>query len=632
MKNHPLSPGLKLSSICLFLFTLFTVIGCKSGNNVLPPSDKDNGGLILPEGFGALVVTDSIGGGKVVALKISQLPKTAYYQPAPPEIEGAPKSTQLNRPNNAPKGNYVGARHIAVNSNGDIYVKLRSPTVDGYGNAALRDLNGDGKADTMKIWGKYENRNRGTAMMIHKGYLYYSSEMMVYRNKLKKGQLVPDSKMDTVLMDKPPYHEHQAKALAFDGRGNMFVSWGIGTNSCQTENRRPGSPGKMPCPDMVDHGGIWKFDENKLNQKQSDGKRYATGMRSIVGMAWDKKSDALYAVHHGRDDFRLLWPEYYSPWKSAMLPADELFKVTEGMDGGFPYYYYDQMLEKKILSPEYGGDGIKEGEGAKLPKPVIGFPGHFAPNEILFYQGDQFPERYKDGAFVAMHGSTNRIPYPQVGFVVLFVPMKNGKVTGPWEVFADGFAGTDTVAIANDAKYRPMGLAEGPDGSLYVGDTEKGKIWRIMYKGDKKSFGSKQLAAMEKRKNILSYLKTPDEMKDNLDRKGKPVHAALVYNIYCRNCHQPDGNGDGNRFPPIAGSEWVNSDKTVLINVVLNGLTGTIQVKGQNYNDTMPAHASFLTDKEISEVLTYVRSNFGNRSGPVSEKEVAEVRKLMSKN
>jgi mono/diheme cytochrome c family protein len=349
-------------------------------------------------------------------------------------------------------------------------------------------------------------------------------------------------------------------------------------------------------------------------------------------MEWDKKTNTLYAVHHGRDDFRLLWPEFYSPWKSAMLPADELFKVTEGLNGGFPYYYYDQMLEKKILSPEYGGDGIKEGDGAKLPKPVIGFPGHFAPNEILFYKGDQFPERYKDGAFVAMHGSTNRIPYPQVGFVVLFVPMKDGKVTGPWEVFADGFAGVDTVAIANDAKYRPMGLAEGPDGSLYVGDTEKGKIWRIMYKGDKKSFGSKQLAAMEKRKNTVSYLKTPDEMNDNLDRKGKPVHAELLYNIYCRGCHQTDGNGDGNRFPPLAGSEWVNSDKTVLINVVLNGLTGNIQVKGQNYNDTMPAHASFLTDKEISEVLTYVRSNFGNKSGPVSEKEVAEIRKLMKRN
>jgi mono/diheme cytochrome c family protein len=410
----------------------------------------------------------------------------------------------------------------------------------------------------------------------------------------------------------------------------MFVSWGMGTNSCQVDNRKPGSPGMNPCPYLVDHGGIWKFDENKLQQKQSDGTRYATGMRSIVGMSWDKGSDALYAVHHGRDDLRLLWPQYYNPWQSAMLPSDEFFKVSEGFDGGFPYYYYDQMLEKKMLSPEYGGDGKKEGDGAKLTKPLVGFPGHFAPNDVLFYKGDQFPARYKEGAFISLHGSTNRIPYPQVGNVVVFVPMKNGKVTGPWEVFADGFAGKDTLAVANDATYRPMGLTEGPDGSLYVGETQKGKIWRIMYKGDKKSFGNKELAVMEKRK-ALPHLKTPDEMADNLDRIGKPVHAELLYNIYCRNCHQNDGNGDGSRFPPLAESEWVNSDKAVLINVVLNGLTGAITVKGQNYNEAMPAHASFLTDKEISEILTYVRRSWGNKSGPISEKEVADVRKLMSR-
>jgi glucose/arabinose dehydrogenase len=629
MKKHRLPKKVLITVLCLILST-FMIVGCKPGADKLPASDKDNGGLILPGGFEAMVVIDSIGGGPAIATEQKQPTKSNAAKAPIEEIKGAPKSNQFSRPNNNPTGNYYGARHIAVNKNGDVYVKLRTPTSDGYGNAALRDLNGDGKMDSVTIWGKYENRNRGTAMQIHNGYLYFTSELMVFRNKLKDGQLVPDSKMDTVVIDTLPYHEHMAKALAFDGRGSMFVSWGMGTNSCQVDNRKPGSPGMNPCPYLVDHGGIWKFDENKLQQKQSDGTRYATGIRSIVGMSWDKGSDALYAVHHGRDDLRLLWPQYYTPWQSAMLPSDEFFKVSEGFDGGFPYYYYDQMLEKKMLSPEYGGDGKKEGDGAKLPKPLVGFPGHFAPNDILFYKGDQFPARYKEGAFISLHGSTNRIPYPQVGNVVVFVPMKNGKVTGPWEVFADGFAGKDTLAVANDATYRPMGLTEGPDGSLYVGETQKGKIWRIMYKGDKKSFGNKELAVMEKRK-ALPHLKTPDEMADNLDRIGKPVHAELLYNIYCRNCHQNDGNGDGSRFPPLAGSEWVNSDKTVLINVVLNGLTGAITVKGQNYNEAMPAHASFLTDKEISEILTYVRRSWGNKSGPISEKEVADVRKLMSR-
>ena len=374
------------------------------------------------------------------------------------------------------------------------------------------------------------------------------------------------------------------------------------------------------------------FDENKLSQRQSDGVQYATGLRSIVALEWDQKSNSLYTVNHGRDNFRLEWPEYYTPWQSAMLPAEEFFKVPQGFDGGWPYYYYDQIQGKKLLNPEYGGDGIKEGDGAKLDQPLVGFPGHFAPNDILFYKGDQFPARYKEGAFIAFHGSTNRIPYPQVGYLVAFVPMKDGKVTGPWEVFADGFAGVDTIAITNDAIYRPMGLAEGPDGSLYVGETQKGKIWRIMYKGNKSKFGAEQLAGMEKRKETSISIRTPDEMEDNLDRKNKPVHGELVYNIYCRACHQTDGTGDGNRFPPVAGSEWVSGDKTRLIDVILNGLSGPIEVRGLPYNEAMPAHGSFLTDKEISEVSTYIRGNFGNNSGPVTEEEVAAVRKTTSRN
>src|SRR5665647_576690 len=128
-----------------------------------------------------------------------------------------------------------------------------------------------------------------------------------------------------------------------------------------------------------------------------------------------------------------------------MLPAEEFFKVPKGFNGGWPYYYWDQMKGKKILNPEYGGDGIKEGNGAKLAKPLVGFPGHFAPQDLIFYHGNQFPARYKNGAFIAWHGATNRPPYPEAGYIVAFVPMKNGVVTGPWEVFADGFGSRDTI-------------------------------------------------------------------------------------------------------------------------------------------------------------------------------------------
>lgn len=580
-------PKVYLVGCCLFLI----VVGFAQykPNTGLPPADKDNGGLFLPGGFRAVVVVDSLKGQ---------------------------------------------ARHIAVNDNGDIYVKARNhKRNDGYGNIALRDTNNDGKADIIQPFGQYEGRSYGTAMRIHNGYLYFSSELIVYRNKLKPGQLVPDSKMDTIVVDDPPYHEHQTKPVSFDGKGHMFVGWGAGSNASQVKNRQPGSPG-MGVPDsqtdgspfLVDHGGIWMFDENKPGQKQADGVKYATGLRSIVAMDWDKNSNSLYVINHGRDDLRMLWPAIYTPWESAMLPAEEFFKVKEGLNGGWPYYYYDQIKGKKILNPEYGGNKIEEGNGAKLTKPLIGFPGHFAPNDLLFYRGNQFPARYKNGAFVAFHGATNRAPYPQAGYIIAFVPFKNGVPSGPWEVFADGFAKVDPIVNVSNAVYRPMGLAEGPDGSLYISDTEKGKIWRVMFKGNKKTFGKLQLAAMAKRKVTASNIKTPNEITDDLDR-GKFLAAAKVYTTYCAACHQRDGKGDGNRFPPLAGSEWVNGDKSKLISVILNGLQGPVQVKGLPYNEVMPAHGSFLKDDEIAQVVTYIKSNFGNTAGTVTAAEVAEVRK-----
>jgi mono/diheme cytochrome c family protein len=342
-----------------------------------------------------------------------------------------------------------------------------------------------------------------------------------------------------------------------------------------------------------------------------------------VAMDWNKEDKNLYVLNHGRDDLLRLWAHKYTPWQSAMLPSEEFFKVTEGMDGGWPYFYYDQMQKKKVINPEYEGRAELTGKEKDLEQPIFGFPGHWAPNDVFFYTGNQFPERYKKGAFVAFHGSTNRAPYPQSSYFIGFIPFKDGKPTGAWEVFADGFAGIDTIVNVSDAHYRPMGIAMGPDGSLYIAETEKGKIWRIMYTGEKDNFGEAQLAGMEKRK-LLSHLRTPDEVNDNLD-KGVVVAGEKIYNTYCGSCHQGNGLGDNNRFPPLAGSEWVTGDKKRLIEIVLNGLQGPIEVKGQSYNNVMPQH-SFLNNEDIASVLTYIRQNFGNTATAIHAEEVNEVR------
>ncbi len=150
-------------------------------------------------------------------------------------------------------------------------------------------------------------------------------------------------------------------------------------------------------------------------------------------------------------------------------------------DCGWPYCYYDEFQQKKVLAPEYGGDGKKVGRCEGKTDPILAFPGHLAPNDLLFYTGDQFPDKYKHGAFIAFHGSWNRSPEPQEGFYVAFVPFKGDYPSGKWEVFANGFAETDTIRSPGDAKYRPCGLAQGPDGSLFVVDSNEGKVWRIAY-------------------------------------------------------------------------------------------------------------------------------------------------------
>jgi mono/diheme cytochrome c family protein len=99
-----------------------------------------------------------------------------------------------------------------------------------------------------------------------------------------------------------------------------------------------------------------------------------------------------------------------------------------------------------------------------------------------------------------------------------------------------------------------------------------------------------------------------------------------VYSQYCIACHQTDGKGVPGAFPPVASSDWVQGDKTRLINVILKGLEGQIKVNDQTYNSVMPAH-SFLSDADIAAVLTYVRANFGNKAGEITEKEVAAQRK-----
>lgn len=420
----------------IILLSIFFLTACEKDETGSPSGlspDNDNGGLTLPSGFGGITV----------------------------------------------KGETGAARHLTVNSNGDIYIKLNE-LKNGKGIIVLKDSNNDGRADAETAFGNFT----GTGIAIKDGYLYASSDEEIFRYKLNANNQIENPDAPARIVTGLTVGEaHSSKSIALDNNQNIYVNIGAPSNACQAQDRTPGSPGQDPCPLLATAGGIWRFSATQPDQSQSQGTRYATGLRNVVGLDWNSNVNSLYVMQHGRDQLSFLFPELFTDSQSAELPSEEFFRITEGKDYGWPYCYYDHIQNKKLLAPEYGGDGNITGRCDNAEKPILTFPGHWAPNALLFYTGDQFPPRYKNGAFIAFHGSWNRAPLRQGGYFVAFVPMSNGVPSGEWEVFAEGFPGVEVITQPDQAQFRPMGLAQGPDGSLYISDSEKGKIWRIIYRG-----------------------------------------------------------------------------------------------------------------------------------------------------
>ncbi|NND54241.1 MAG: sorbosone dehydrogenase [Gammaproteobacteria bacterium] len=374
-------------------------------------------------------------------------------------------------------------RHIAVRDNGDVYIAREMRQANrlfgreaSWGSlVALRDENGDGVADIVKSFGPTDV---GDALRIHNGYLYFSSDQVVYRMALDDN-LVPQSVAEPLAGGFPMTRSHGSKTLAFDNAGNMYVNSGVPTNNCESKRMAQESPGMDPCPFLERSGGIWKFADDETHQDQvRDGERYVTGTRNVVAMAWNPWADKLYFVMHGRDTLGMTWPDYYTREDNAELPAEEFHVAEAGDNFGWPFSYYDPRTNKRMQSPEYGGDGKTESTG-DYKDPLIGFPAHWAPNDLLFHSGNGLPEKYEQGAFIVFHGSWNRMPFEQDGYNVVFVPMRDGQVTGEWELFIDGFEGPERVKNPGNAAYRPTGLAEGPDGAIYITEDKQGRVWKV---------------------------------------------------------------------------------------------------------------------------------------------------------
>lgn len=368
----------------------------------------------------------------------------------------------------------AGARHIAVAANGDVFIAGRGGRGFARAITALRDTNHDGVADVRAQWGEF----RSSEVRLFDGYLYAENGTGVVRYRMAPGQLEPSGPADTIVKDLPAGGNHPLKTFVIDKNGVMYVNVGTATNACQSQDRQKGVPGVDPCAERETRGGIWKFDARKHEQTQAMGEHYAVGIRNSVGMDINPADNTLWVMQHGRDQLNL-WPEY-TDLASAESPAEELIHVKAGGDYGWPYCYYDVPKRQMLLAPEYGGHDDRQGRCAGVLGPVATFPAHWAPNGLLFYHGGNFPARYHAGVFIAFHGSWNRAPEPQAGYRVVFQPLRGDRPGGGYETFAGGFfEGGKFTAVGG----RPTGLAEGPDGAVYIADDQHGRVWRVEYVG-----------------------------------------------------------------------------------------------------------------------------------------------------
>ena len=518
-------------------------------------------------------------------------------------------------------------RHMVVGPDNTLYANTWSgryfpnaPPPPGGFLVALKDTRHSGHADVISRFGVtvQEGGTGGSGIALFNGGLYAEENGRILRYQLEEGALPPKGPPRVIVSGLPQTGDHPMHPFIIDKKGSLFVDLGSATNACQRQNRIPLSPGLTPCVEKETRAGTWRFDANKTDQAFSPAERYASGNRNGEGFAFDAEG-RLFVTQHGRDQLFQNWPLLYTPQQNAELPAEELLLPEKGADYGWPECYFDQFQGKLVLAPEYGGDGGKKvGDCAKRTPPVAAFPGHWAPNDLLIYRGTSFPDGYRGGAFIAFHGSWNRAPLPQQGYDVVFQPLADGRPTGAFVVFADGFAGA--IEEPEKAAFRPTGLAEGPDGALYVSDDVHGRIWRIAYVGD----GADRVASAPPphAASTARSAEPPEGLHPDAGRLARPLPVppgssadlvALGDRVFhgeaaegtCSGCHGSDGGG-APQGPPLTGGHWLWSDGS------LASIEATIE-KGvphpKKYQGVMPPLGGApLSKRELDAVSAYVWS------------------------
>lgn len=525
------------------------------------------------------------------------------------------------------------ARHLAVGSNGVVYVNTWSgryyggeKPLEGGFLVALQDKKGAGKADVIQRFGEtaQTGNSGGTGIGIYDGAIYAESNDRIVRYSLPAASIVPEDQATAVVSGLPLGGDHPMHPFIIDAHGEMYVDVATATNACQAQNRMPKSPGVDPCKELETRGGVWRYDANKTDQTFSPAQRYATGIRNAEGFAIDN-AGRMFVTQHGRDQLHSNWPEFYKPDQEATLPAEELLLLKQGGDYGWPECYYDPFVKSLVLAPEYGGDGKKVGVCASKGEPVAAFAAHWAPNGMTYYDKTQFPGHYRNGVFIAFHGSWNRAPYAQGGYNVVFQPLADGRASGRCEVFADGFAGA--IETPSGAAHRPSGVAVGPDGALYISDDVRGRIYRVVYLGGSANSSGHVTycpdAASPAGPIASTTARPPEGTHPNAGRAanaggavpagathemvelGQRIYAGQIGGAACASCHGE--HGEGSVLGPSLTQQkylWGDGSYASIRKIIVDGVSHPKQYR----NVMPPLGGAQLNRSQISAVAAYAWS------------------------
>ena len=422
------------------LLLLLALTGCEADTNANAQNSQElaaGGGNIPTQTFSP----------QPIRVNVAELPQPYHTQSASnfPKVAAIPASPILQVPAgfsvNVFADNLDGPRWLALTPSGDVLVtETRENRI-----RLLGDRDNDGVAEVRKTFATGDNvLNAPFGMAFAENYFFLGNTNEVRRFPYTKGEEQLTGTGEKIA-DLPGqgYNQHWTRNVVVSPDGQkLYVSVGSATNVSEEE---------LP-----------RASVQVMNLDGSQQQTFAYGLRNPVGLDFQPETGELYTTVNERDGL------------GDDLVPDYLTRIRQGEFYGWPYTY----LKPNLLDPRQteNGQSKRPDLAAKTLMPDVLFQSHSAALGLQFYDGEMFPEKYRNGAFVAFRGSWNR--NAGTGYKIVFVPFNGGRPAGYYEDFLTGFLLEPSVPRTWG---RPVGVLVLPDGSLLFTEEANGRIYRVQF-------------------------------------------------------------------------------------------------------------------------------------------------------